>query len=188
MNCIPCSKHPNMFLKQLYHQWRAMFWVVLLLIAGQFFFMLKGIENSPFFLYNMFSTVHKNKERTPIYLIKTNTGYFNPFTKSNRTAELLTNNLDLYYYMQQHQYKDPILATVQKRFGNKISTKQLKNLVNNICNDSLATAAYPMWWANYFSSIQQGEIKATEIVKTTVEYNTSLQKSNIDSTLFLLQY
>jgi hypothetical protein len=174
----------QMFLKQLYHQWRAMFWVVLLFIIAQVFFICKGIENTPFFLYNMFSTVHTKKEKIPIYLIKTTNGYFNPFNNSNRAAEMLLNNIDLYQYMQQHQYVDPIFKTIQNRFGNKITQQQLHTIIANLCNDSMATAAYPTWWGNYFSSIQVDKKQKIELIKTTVIYYNMLQKSNIDSTIF----
>ena len=90
-----------MFLKRVYAEWRLLFWCLLLLMTAQFFFMAKGIENVPFFLYHMFSKDHQPVDSTAVYLVKTRDGYLNHKQLSNREDEMLMNSAAYYYRLKQ---------------------------------------------------------------------------------------
>jgi hypothetical protein len=174
-----------MFLKQLYNQWRIMFYTVTVFIVAQAFFMYKGIENTPFFLYHMFSTPHSKKDSLPVQLIKTADGYFNQFSVSNREAELLLNNIYVYQYLQQHQL-DPILPTVISRFSNYTTKNQLQLITTRLCNDTVAMKQFPIWWKQYFYSITNSSFTPISVVSSYVHFNKmSVTKSNSDSIIFL---
>jgi hypothetical protein len=174
-----------MFLKQLYNQWRIMFYTVTVFIVAQAFFMYKGIENTPFFLYHMFSTPHIKKDSFPVQLIKTAGGYFNQYSVSNREAELLLNNVYAYQYLQQHQ-ADPILPTVNSRFSNYTTENELQLITTRLCNDTVALKQFPNWWKQYFNSITNSTYTPNSLVSSYVHFNAlSVTKSNSDSIIFL---
>ncbi|MBK7434979.1 MAG: hypothetical protein IPI66_14555 [Chitinophagaceae bacterium] len=94
--------HPLiMFLKRLYTGWRPLFWLLLLLLLAQSFFMYKGIQNLPFFLYHMYSKEHRPQDSIPVYLLKTPYGYLDHKQLSNREEELFLNTVAYYQNLQR---------------------------------------------------------------------------------------
>ena len=162
--------------------------MIVLFITAQFFFMYKGIQNIPFFLYHMYATPHFKQDSIRVVLIKTNKGYFNTFTISNRQAELLTNNIGYYLTLKNNQFKDPLNTTVEKRFSNRFSTAKFKHLQQSIVNDSAAIARFPVWWQHYFESVNIEPYDSVSIVLSYVRYSPSFLKLQVDSVIFTAYY
>lgn len=173
-----------MFLKKVYKEWRALFWAILVFIAAQAFFMYKGIENVPFFIYSMFSTVHPVKDSAEVILIKTKDGYISPFLQSNREAEMLINNVPYYNQLKRNGYADGINETIERRFKNRLPASQYKFVFDGLSNDSIAVNKYPQWWADYFSSVFDEGLDSVEVVKSYIYYQPSFHKSLVDSVIF----
>lgn len=161
-----------------------MFWAIIIFIAAQAFFMYKGIQNVPFFLYHMFSTVHPVKDSAEVILIKTKNGYISPFEKSNREAEMLINNAPYYSLLKQTDYKDGINETIAGRFKNKLPASFYQFIFNGLSNDSVAVNKYPQWWADYFKSIYDIEDDSAEVVKSYIYFKPAIHKSPLDSVIF----
>src|SRR5688572_27111766 len=143
-----------MYLSKVYRQWKLFFWAILIFIAGQFFFMFKGIQNIPFFLYHMFSTTHAPADSVQVFLVKTPQGYFNTNKLSGREREMLLNNLDYYLAGKAAGFKDPLEATIEHRFASILPGQNRRFIREGLLNHSPAFSYYPHWWLRYFNSIQ----------------------------------
>lgn len=159
-----------------------MFWGLSIFIMLQLFFMSKGIENIPFFLYNMYGQQHFNKDSSAILLIKTTDGYFNHKKLSNRQQELLLNSVN--YYINLTQNGDGIKQTINNRFQNH---SVQKFLYNRLFNDSATIAAYPKWWGKYFNHITNFKYDSVSVVKAYIFSNSMHTKSNTDSLIFSIK-
>ena len=174
-----------MFLRQLYRRWRFLFWVVLAWMTAQVFFMVKGIENVPFFIYSMFSTPHLARTSYPVVLMRSEKGYVDPFQFSNRQVELLINNIPFYSDMRQKGYADDINPTIEKRFAGRVPPQKLRNIYARLSNDSLRISAYPAWWQRYFQRIAPKDLNAVSLVSTSVRFTPrGFEKASEDSLIF----
>lgn len=173
-----------MFFRRVYKEWKFLFWVIFFFMAGQCFFMFKGIQNAPFFLYHMFSTIHPPQDSMPVYLLKSRDGYISPFEYTNREGEMLTNYLSYYDQMKQNNYADPIFPTIEKRFKNRVSPGTFHFIVTGLSNDSAAVNRYPKWWAAYFKSVMKEKYDSVWVVKSYVYNKPAYAKSPVDSIIF----
>lgn len=172
-----------MLLKRLYREWRLMFWLVLLFIAGQAYFMTKGIENIPFFLYHMYSKDHHTVDSIPIYLIRGPYGiYLNHKQLSNREEEMLMNSVG--YYVNLKKTGGDINTTVEKRFKGRVPDALYDQLEAHLTNDQYALAAFPQWWADYFNTVTNNNAFYVAVVKSYVYSTPPYKKSITDSTIF----
>jgi hypothetical protein len=174
----------KMLLTRLYKEWRLMFWLVLLLAGAQVFFMAKGIENLPFFLYHMYSRNETPADSVGIYLIRGPMDlYLNHKQLSNREEELLMNSVA--YYVNLKKGKD-INATVEKRFARKLPAPLYDYLLQHLTNDAAALTAFPQWWADYFNAVSNNNAFYVSVVKTYVYASPPFKKSVTDSVVFTL--
>lgn len=173
-----------MFLLKVYQQWRAFFWVILFAFTAQFFFMVKGIENIPFFLYHMYSYPHVSKDSFNVILIKTQGRYLDPYKLSGRESEMLMNNVSHYNQMKKKSWNEPITQTVTERFKNRVPGNTYNYLQKSLVNDSASFSRYINWWEKYFSRIYSGSNDSVVIVSGFVHYRPVFSKSSQDSILF----
>lgn len=162
-----------------------LFWILMLFIAGQVFFMIKGIENIPFFLYNMYGQDHPAKDSNVVFLVKTNEGYFNHKNLSNREQELLLNSVS--YYVNLKHDGDGITQSIQKRFANKINATGLDNLTNRLSNGSKALTDFPQWWGRYFQSVSKNKYNSVSVIKSYIYADKAHTKSDYDSLIFSIK-
>jgi hypothetical protein len=134
-----------MFLKQLYQQARVLFFVVCFAVLGQLFFMWKGVENVPFFLYHMFGFAHERKQSYPVLLVRYGSTDLSPYSMSNRDAELIFNSMDR--YLQLREQGDYLRAVVERRWSASWLQAWLPLAQQRLLNDSADVAAFPNWWA-----------------------------------------
>ncbi len=174
-----------MSLKKIYTQWPLAFWAVLLFIAAQAFFMAKGVENVPFFLYHMYGQKHPPRDSIGIYLVKTADGYFNHKKLSNRGEEILMNSVS-YYVNLQYAGHDGINESIKKRFEKIVSGKGYEYLQKHLANDSVAISNFPQWWSRYFSSVSNIHTGSVSVIKTYVYSKAPYNKCGTDSLIFTI--
>ena len=162
-----------------------MFWVVLIFILAQAFFMFKGIENVPFFLYHMYGQKHPPRDSIGVYLIKTSKGYFDHKKLSNREQEILTNSVS--YYVNLKNAGDDINESIKKRFGKIVGGSGYEYLQRHLSNDSLAMAKFPEWWGKYFKSVADTDYNLVSVVKSYVYSKPPYNKSVTDSLIFTIK-
>ncbi|CAN5684931.1 hypothetical protein BH11BAC3_BH11BAC3_17690 [soil metagenome] len=173
-----------MYLQKVYNQWKLLFWVIVSAIFFQAFFMAKGIENIPFFLYHMFGSVQSSTDSVNIVLIKTPEGYFNTNKLSGREREMLMNNTNYFIEQKKQGFGDPLEQTVENRFKNRVNNTTYNYLQQSLLNDSTHLAAYPGWWQRYFERVQNKKFASVEIVSSYIYFNSSMYKSQTDSIVF----
>lgn len=156
----------------------------MIFIIGQAFFMFKGIQNAPFFLYHMFSTRHAAQSSYRILVVKTEKGIFNYKTLSNREYELIVGSAE--FYAALHKSGDPAEKIVEKRFGG-IDTTMFIWANRLLVNDTVAITSYPLWWARYFSEITGHRYQSAMLFYTDIVYSSSLVKNTPSDTLFIVK-
>ncbi len=173
-----------MFLSKLYREWRLMFWCVLLFAAGQCFFMYKGIENVPFFLYHMYAKPHPSADSVTIFAIVQDGKRVNPTRLSNREQELLFNSLGAYLAVRNNSNTDPIDADIANRLAGRVGAGVYQTLFSRLSNSGAALDAYPAWWGRYFRAVFPGQQGAIAVVQTRVSLRPPFALSGQDSLLF----
>ena len=172
-----------MFVTRVYKEWRLLFWALVLFMAAQAFFMARGIENVPFFLYHMYSKDHRPTDSIGVYLIKGPYGlYLNHKQLSNREEEMLMNAID--YYVKLKQSGKNINETIEKRFRGRTSVAVYDYLQKQLTNDDAALTAFPQWWANYLHSVINNDAYYVSVVKSYVYALPPYNKSISDSLIF----
>ena len=174
-----------MFLKRIYTEWRALFWVLLLCGLAQVFFMAKGIQNIPFFLYNMYSKPHPPQDSFAVYLVKLPTGYYDHKQLTNREQEILMNSVG--YFDNLSRDGDGTLFSINNRFAGRVSPGMLQYFKESLYNDSNKLAGFPQWWARYFQQVSGLKEGAVSVVKSYVSAARGYPKSAHDSILFTVQ-
>ncbi len=175
----------DMFIKRLFYEWRVLFWIVLVLILAQVFFMYKGIENVPFFLYHMYAQRHNHKDSATVLLVKTGSGYISNKTFSNRQEELLFNSAG-YWLSLKMSARDTILPVVESRFKSRVSQGVYAVLERHLSNSSAAIDSFPAWWSRYFLSLRPSSSGAAWLVQSRVSLNPPYAKSSTDSIIFTI--
>lgn len=174
-----------MLVKRLYKEWRLLFWILVLFLAGQLFFMAKAIQNVPFFLYHMYSRDQHAVDSTAVYLIKTPEGYFNHKKLSGREQEMLMNSVS--YYVRLKQNGDGINESVKKRFGNMVNGTGYDQLLKLLGNDSSSLSAFPQWWSKYFQAVSKNNYDSVSVIKSYVFSGSPYRKSSSDSLIFTVK-
>jgi hypothetical protein len=162
-----------------------LFWLVLVFLFAQAFFMAKGIENVPFFLYYMYGKKHPPRDSIGVYLIKTPQGYFNHKKLSNREQEILTNTVS--YYVNLRRDGDGIGESVKKRFQKWVSASNYEYMLTHLKNDSSSLASFPQWWGRYFQSVTNSGYDSVHVVKTYVYSKPPYHKFETDSLIFTVK-
>ena len=162
-----------------------MFWILVIFLAGQLFFMIKAIENVPFFLYHMYSRDQHEVDSTGVYLVKTPDGYFNHKKLSAREQEMLMNSVS--YYVKLKQKGDGIKETVKNRFGNRVNATAYDLLLKRLANDSSSLAAFPQWWSKYFSTVSSKNYDSVSVIKTYLYSKPPYNRSANDSLIFTVK-
>jgi hypothetical protein len=181
-----CNLQPpngRMFIKKLYREWPVLCWALLLMMAAQGYFMYKGIENVPFFLYHMYGNAHPAKDSQTVYFIKTPKGYLNPRQFSSRQQELLYNTV-AYYINLKNSARDTILQVVQQRFAGRVSPSMYNYLQQSLSNGPAAIEEFPNWWGRYFHTLQGKDSGPVQVVQCRVAVRPPYAKSPNDSLIF----
>lgn len=173
-----------MFITKVFNQWKAFFWVIIIACFAQFFFMAKGIENIPFFLYHMYGYAHQPMDSLKVILVKTPDGYLNPFELSGRESEMLMNNVMYYDQMKKQNWKDDLIPTIYNRFSKRLPISTYNYLQKGLVNDSIALSKYTDWWQQYFNKVHCNSYDSVSVVLGYVYYYPGHIKSPIDSIIF----
>ena len=179
------AKSKLLLVKRIYKEWRLLFWILVLFMAGQLFFMAKAIENVPFFLYHMYSRDQHHVDSTAVYLVKTADGYFNHKKLSAREQEMLMNSIS--YYVKLKQNGDGINESVQKRFGKMVNGTRYETLLKQLSNDSSSLSTFPQWWSKYFQAVSKNKYDSVAVMRSYVYSTPPYHKSATDSLIFTVK-
>src|SRR5690242_10866955 len=106
-----------MLLKDLYAKWKPMFWMVMAFMLFQGFFMYKGIQSVPFFLFNMYSTRIAGSDTSPVYTVYLNGKLFPVDRLSGRERETLLGSFSYYQKLKDNNFHATDSLTISQRFN-----------------------------------------------------------------------
>ena len=173
-----------MFVSKIYKEWRSFFWMVITFLVGQFYFVAKGIETIPFFLYHMFSAPHPASDTVVVMLVKTPNGYLNLSKSGGRAVEMLMNNTALYNERLYTGSTDPLTSTVNNRFRDRVGSNTFQYLEHSLLNHRDDFAAYPEWWKRYYEQVHRWSSDSVSLVSSKVYFKPFFHQSDIDSIVF----
>lgn len=157
-----------MFLKDLYRRWRTMFYMVLLFLFGQFYFMYKGIETMPFFLMHMYSapdtTVNSFHEKH----LFINGKKFDIRSLSDRETETLMGSLDYFSNLKKSNFYATDTNSIRKRFKKRLPAKWYNYVYQKLTNASLNDTTYLNWWCRYASKVCGEKVNSFYLINTTI--------------------
>jgi hypothetical protein len=176
-----------MFLKTLYQRWRMMFWIVLGFIALQAFFAFKGIQNTPFFLFNMYSTRQQNKDTTYKIRLLVNNKAFNYHSLMYREAESLIGSFEYFERLQQTDFHATDPQLVKARLENKLPRKIYGIAFNRLTNAAMTKEMYLAWWLKYLEAVTGETINTVQVVRTPMTWQPN-PKWDFSRNIILLNY
>jgi hypothetical protein len=162
-----------MFLKRLYHQWRPMFWVVIIFIICQVLFMYKAVETIPFFLFNMYSTRQQPLDTTYRTTIYINGKYFNTDNISGHERETLLGSLAYFRKLKDHGFYATDSQTIKNRFSGKVPSALYNTFYKRLTNTSVTDKLFYNWWCKYLSRVARREADSFTIIQSGVIWNPS---------------
>ena len=129
------------FLYRVLQKDKFLFTFFVLFILGQLFFTYKGIENTPFFHYGMYSGRHTAHETYPVYRIAIDT---TPVLSGNffeAQREIVYNTLSSYDGLQEQDFRDSLDKVISHRFTGATADRLRAALLNNSKMDT----SYQKW-------------------------------------------
>lgn len=162
-----------MFLKRLYQQWKTMFWVVILFMICQAFFMYKAVETIPFFLYNMYSTRQHTLDTTYATVITVNGKEFNTDRLSGYEKETLLASLSYFRKLKDHGYYATDTQTIKNRLSGTIPDRWYNLFYKRLTNDLVNEKMFFSWWMKYLSRVSQQKVDSFTIIQSSIIWNPS---------------
>lgn len=173
-----------MFLKKLYYRWRFMFYIVLLFLLGQFYFMYKGIETMPFFLMHMYSAPNATLSSFHQRHLFINGKDFDLRLLSDREKEMLMGSLNYFLGLRKSNFFATDTNSIKKRFKDRLPASWYAYIYKNLTNASITDSTYLDWWCRYASKVCSQKVNSFYLINTTIIWNSSI-RSIADSALII---
>ena len=142
----------KLFLPRLFKRNKLLFYCAIFFILGQGFFTYKGVETIPFFNFGMYSEVYTLLEEHKVIAIYLDTTRIDKQPKSRFPLGLVIETLDYFQQLNERNFSDTILITINKRFKNRLSEDLLNKVIEQLANDSADKLAYQEWAFNFIKS------------------------------------
>ncbi len=159
-----------MFLKELYHNNKFLFWFCIVFIAGELFFTIIRIENTPFFLYGMYSKSVHEKNNYEDFIININGKQLNVYDLPDAEKEMILSPLSLYHSLEKNDYRDPLLTTVESRFKGRLPHSMYDQIVKRLTNDTTDIADYFSWMRRYLKRFSSERYLGIQILFGNYQY------------------
>ena len=134
----------------------------------------------------MYSEVFQAQQQYEIMSIELD-GFKITHDNANRLPlDFVVETLEYYHSLKNQEFKDPILATINKRFQGRVDENTLNRLVCNLSNGKEDAQRYQHWLLNFLHSYVNEDAKVLRVVIEKYEYLNGLLVK-VDSEL-LFQY
>ena len=161
-----------------------MFYVIIIFIAAQIFFMYKGVETIPFYLLSMYSTRSYIRDTTYQAAWYVNGKKLDATNLPNREMETLLGSFDYYQSLKRRNFIATDTATIQKRFKNILSVKCYETVYNRLTNNKVNDNLFLNWWIRYLSKAINKKVDSVAVVRSSIIVWKPAFKEIKDSTLF----
>jgi hypothetical protein len=166
------------FLYRVLQKDKMLFTVFILFILGQLFFTYKGVENTPFFHYGMYSAPHIAQQTYPVYAIVIDTTRVRSGNFFDAQREIVYNTISAYDGLQHQDFKDSLHKVITKRFRTSSMADVLRaDLLNNPKMDT----PYQKWLFSYIADMRMIETPRFGVIREDVAYQPdgTLRPDNI---------
>jgi hypothetical protein len=154
------------FLYRVWQRDKLLFTLFSVFILGQLFFTYKGVENTPFFHYGMYSAPHVPYDSYTVYRIEIDT---TPVLSGNffdAQREIVYNTISEYDGMKQQGFKDSLDKVISHRFSGSTAEKLRSVLLNTAKMDT----PYQKWLFSYIADMRMIETPYMSVYKQEVGY------------------
>ena len=154
------------FLYRVLQADKVLFIFFILFILAQLFFTFKGVENTPFFHYGMYSAPHTAQESYTVYRIQIDTtsvlsgGFF------DAQREIVYNTLSRYDELKQQGFQDSLDRVISHRFSGATADRFRTALLN----DPKMDTPYQKWLFSYIADMRMIETPHLNVYKVKVAY------------------
>ena len=154
------------FLYRVLQKDKVLFGCFALFILCQLFFTFKGVENTPFFHYGMYSAPHGAQATYPVYriIIDTTTVHSGNFFDAQR--EIVYNTLAGYDGLKRQDFKDSLDKVISHRFSGSTAEHLRAALLNSPTMDT----PYQKWLFSYIADMRMIETPRLGVMREDVAY------------------
>lgn len=154
------------FLYQVWQRDKVLASFFALFILGQLFFTYKGVENTPFWHYGMYSAPHHEQPSYPVYRIEV--GHHPVLSGSffEQQREIVYNTIAAYDGLQQLQWHDSLDRVISHRFSGSTAAHLRTVLLNKPGMDT----PYQKWLFSYIADMRMIEEPTLSVSRATVSY------------------
>jgi hypothetical protein len=177
---------PPMFLRLLYQKWKTLFWILVVMMGLQAFFMFKGVETVPFFLYSLYSLPLTPADTTAKTVILINGKAFEADRLTSREQETLMASFSYYQYLRQHGFLATDPATIEKRLSGKLPRSWYPAAYHKLTNSSVNDTLFLHWWVKYLSRVSAEKIDSVSMFQTHIAWKP--QYHPLNDTIFNFHY
>ena len=176
----------NTFLYRVFQKDKPLFILFALFIIGQLFFTYKHVENTPFFHFGMYSSIHKPHDTYTVYQIVVDTTKVRSLDFPDCQREVVYNSLSTYDGLKQMNFVDTLDRVISHRISGTTAAHARASLLNTIAMDT----PYQKWLFQYIADMRMVKTPVIQISKIKVTYQPDGSLSPIDTaqTLFKLRY
>lgn len=159
-----------MFLKELFHYHKFLFWFCIVFIVGEFFFTIVGIETTPFFLYGMYSAPIHEKKNYEDFIILINGKQLDVYDLPDAEKEMILSPIWLYRTLSKSNYRDPLLITIESRFKGRLPDSFYNHITDRLTNDTADIADYFSWMRRYLKRFSSERYLSIQILIGNYQY------------------
>lgn len=173
------------FLYKVWQRDKILAGLFVLFILGQVFFTYKGIENTPFFHFGMYSAPQQMQPSYPVYRIDVGRAQVRSGSFYDQQREIVYNTLAAYDGLQQLHWQDSLDKVITHRFSG-ITADHLRTA---LLNSSSMDIPYQRWLFSYIADMRMIEDPTITASRVSVSYQTD-GTLHVDSThtLFTLRH
>ena len=163
----------KLFLPKVYRENRWLFYLIIIYLALQGFVLYKGVKNTPFYLWGMYSRpahVHETYEY-PIIVADSNEVLYSSLKGWER--EILTNAIKRYRSLQNNQFNDPLKTVVDKRFKYRVPDEYYRYSLRQLTNIPEIEQDFPLWHHRYLEQVLGRSVKRVAVFSGEYYYDPS---------------
>lgn len=171
------------YLTQLYKRRRPLFFVVLAFCVGQGFFMVKGVETVPFFLFGMYSEPMPEQVMYSGIMVEEDGEALDLSSLPGLRKDMIITPVERYLLLSQQQFEDPILPVVRKRFEDHVPASTYFTLREHLSNAPADRPAFYAWFRSYLEATYGRPMGTLRVYQVGGTYG-----SKADEAVFFMKY
>lgn len=169
------------FFADLFQTDKTLFFLVILFVAGQFFFTWKGVETFPFLHWGMYSGKAQQADETEIIQLNIDHQPICVSCLPDVQGAIVQGTFNWFVSLQQNNFIDTTAKVFSKRFKGKLPDNAYEFFYSRIINDSLKAQQYPKWLLQYLADMRLVENPTIQGKKLTVRYNPNAYLDTVKS-------